>query len=419
MAYYRIGFDSDEGIESSMISSISNADAILPPGMQKRHTLKRFKRIKAKLSQKSIEEVVKQYQSLISSASKEIDSFYSPIRDQLDVFINELESIPDDQFTHVGSTERRKDILSRVFKERYSNNLEKDIKLRIFDYLSKDVLKDSRLELRSKVKEKEGDADFKDDVAKFEMTEIKKVSGEIHKKLKRMIKKLNAQLEEAEKPIKTQEGEIVHLDSLKKYFVDKLWSSKQIIEGQHIRRIELKESKIRLNNKISSLREKLKSAEEKNGESEDFKPSRNMKDKIKELKAELQKVLAEKRGIKTEVQRQNTDLKIIEATKDEILGLIQEAEQVDSSVTMDIEYLSKEVEKGSKEFDLLKGLYNDIERLVNKHDTIRGYPNFRSVSKSVKTLKNQTVDVKVLEGQTDELIQRIQTRIEKRTTDYT
>ena len=136
MAYYRIGFDSDEGIESSMISSISNADAILPPGMQKRHTLKRFKRIKAKLSQKSIEEVVKQYQSLISSASKEIDSFYSPIRDQLDVFIHELESIPDDQFTPVGSTERRKDILSRVFKERYSNNLEKDIKLRIFDYLS-------------------------------------------------------------------------------------------------------------------------------------------------------------------------------------------------------------------------------------------------------------------------------------------
>lgn len=419
MAYYRIAFDSDEGLDSSIVSSISHSDDLLQSGIQKRHTIKRFKRLKDKFAPKCIEEVAKQYHNMISEASHEVETLYSLVRYQFDNCIQDIKDIPDERFTPGGSSERRRDILARLFKERYSNNIEKDIKLRIFDYISKDILKDSKLELRSKVPKNE-DADFQDDMAKFELIEVKKRANEIEKKLKKLTKRLEEQLEEANKSLTSPDLQVVKLETLKKYFVDKLWTDKHIIEDKNNRRIELKLSKQRLVESIQALKDKLKSLNEKQDEyrsPEDLKKSNKLKTRINDLRREMQRVLADKREVKSEMMRLETHSKVIDFTRGEILELIEEAVRIEGSAAMDVDKLAQEVEEGKQEFELIKQMYSDIERLVERHDAIRGFPlNFSTVSMSIKALKRQITEAKAVEKLTDQQISRVQEIIDKRTT---
>jgi hypothetical protein len=417
MAYYRIAFDSDEGIDSSIVSSISHSDDLLQSGIQKRHTLKRFKRLKDKFSPKSIEEVAKEFHNMISEASHEVETLYSQIRYQFENCIQDIKDIPDERFTPGSSSESRREILARLFKERYSNNIEKDIKLRIFDHISKEILKDSKLELRSKVQNDE--TDFQDDVAKFELIEVKKRTKEIQKKLKKLTKRLENQLEEANKPLTNPDSQVVKLDTLKKYFVDKLWTDKHIIEEKNNRRIDLKLSKQRLSESIQALKDKVKSIKEKYDKyrnSEDLKKSTKLKTRINDLKREMQGVLADKREVKSEMLRLETNSKVIDFTSGEILELIEEALRIEGSAAMDVDKLVQEVEKGKQEFELVKQMYSEIERLEDKHDAIRGYPlNFSTVSMSIKALKRQITEAKTLEKLTDQQISRVQEIIDKRT----
>jgi hypothetical protein len=417
MAYYRIAFDSDEGIDSSIVSSISHSDDLLQSGIQKRHTLKRFKRLKDKFSPKSIEEVAKEFHNMISEASHEVETLYSQIRYQFENCIQDIKDIPDERFTPGSSSESRRDILARLFKERYSNNIEKDIKLRIFDHISKEILKDSKLELRSKVQNDE--TDFQDDVAKFELIEVKKRTKEIQKKLKKLTKRLENQLEEANKPLTNPDSQVVKLDTLKKYFVDKLWTDKHIIEEKNNRRIDLKLSKQRLSESIQALKDKVKSIKEKYDKyrnSQDLKKSTKLKTRINDLKREMQRVLADKREVKSEMLRLETNSKVIDFTSGEILELIEEALRIEGSAAMDVDKLVQEVEKGKQEFELVKQMYSEIERLEDKHDAIRGYPlNFSTVSMSIKALKRQITEAKTLEKLTDQQISRVQEIIDKRT----
>jgi hypothetical protein len=417
MAYYRIAFDSDEGIDSSIVSSISHSDDLLQSGIQKRHTLKRFKRLKDKFSPKSIEEVAKEFHNMISEASHEVETLYSQIRYQFENCIQDIKDIPDERFTPGSSSESRREILARLFKERYSNNIEKDIKLRIFDHISKEILKDSKLELRSKVQNDE--TDFQDDVAKFELIEVKKRTKEIQKKLKKLTKRLENQLEEANKPLTNPDSQVVKLDTLKKYFVDKLWTDKHIIEEKNNRRIDLKLSKQRLSESIQALKDKVKSIKEKYDKyrnSQDLKKSTKLKTRINDLKREMQRVLADKREVKSEMLRLETNSKVIDFTSGEILELIEEALRIEGSAAMDVDKLVQEVEKGKQEFELVKQMYSEIERLEDKHDAIRGYPlNFSTVSMSIKALKRQITEAKTLEKLTDQQISRVQEIIDKRT----
>ena len=419
MAYYRIAFDSDEGLDSSIVSSVSPSDDLLPSGVQKRNTIKRFKRLKDKFAPSCIEEVAKEFHNMVSEASHEVETLYSQIRYQFENCIQDIKDIPDKRFTPGSSTEGRRDILARLFKERYSNNIEKDIRLRIFDYISKEILKDSKLELRSKV-HKDEDADFEDDVAKFELIEVKKRAKEIQRKLKKLTKRIEEQLEEANKPLTSPDLQSVKLETLKKYFVDKLWKDKHIIEEKNNTRIELKLSKQRLSESIQALKDKIKSLKKKQDEyrnPQDLKKSNKLKTRINELRSEMQKVLAAKREMKTEVLRLQTNSKVIDFTRGEILELIEEAVRIEGSSAMDVDKLQQEVEEGKQEFELVKEMYSDIERLVEKHDAIRGYPlNFSMVSMSIKALKRQITEAKTVEKLTDQQISRVQDIIDKRTT---
>ena len=92
----------------------------------------RFARIRSKFSSKTVEKALHQCQILLTQAACKIYPQLLSARDKLD-----LEFLPFEATHEEISKLSRKEILDLVYPERHDDNIEKDVQIKMLEYLTR------------------------------------------------------------------------------------------------------------------------------------------------------------------------------------------------------------------------------------------------------------------------------------------
>lgn len=365
MAHFELICISDQESDLSIVSQIESENGINSE-IIKRRTLRRYRKLRDDISSAAINKVKQNFRTFLTSAVYQVNTQYELIREKLDELIQSIENTPEENFPPASSIEKHRDILNKVFKERHSNDLEKDIEIRIFDCISSEVLQNTKLE----------QDEFKNNLFK------------VDKRIDKVMKRLRKQIEEVNQPVNA-DAEVVNFKVLKKYFSTKLWNLKPRLEELSKKRVELKSIEEGLAESIISLEEKVKSLEDNYIESENLKEIQNHIDK---LRRKIQEVQEHHKDL--DIDNFKHEIIITEMTWDELLELIQKAKKIDNQVQLSLEKLKQEQDQGVKNFDTIKSLFSEIEKLKSQYNIVRGKSDdIITVSYTIESFKKQAFDL--------------------------
>lgn len=383
MANFMILCPSDEVTESSIISEMNYEEGLGDLETKKKHILRKYQKVKDKLSITSINNVKKNYRTFLTQAATEVDIEYLPIREKLDELIQNIQDTQEENIPDY-STLRHRDILDQVFKKRHTNDLEKDIHIRIFDSLSKVVLHNANLK----------------------HAEMKRTLNKVHKRLEKLLNRIENQLDEV-KNSEEPETDVVNFKVLKKYFADKLWNFKLAIEDLSKKRVKLRNTQESLVESIKTLENKVKSYED---DSTDIVKDKELQTDIDKLKFQIQEL--QKRHKDIDITKFVRKMNIREVTPDYVFKLLHQAKKIVKQVRLYIESLTQEQDLGVKDFDVIKSLFNEIQKLKTKQITILcKSDDFVPEFNTIKSLEEQTSDLKFIKHQIEKYTHNVQTYI--------
>jgi chromosome segregation ATPase len=361
--------------------------------------MSRFTRIRSKLSSKTVEKALHQCQILLTQAACEIYPQLLSARDKLDLGFSSPEATHEEI-----SKLSRKEILDLVYPERYDDNIEKDVHIKMLEYLAREILLGSDLEIKRKATFLEQETQTVKEETSVITKVVKETCEDVIRKLQEMGEKLKRQIEESKKSVRKEKDGKVDIESLKSYYNSKALAIRGELQNKQTQITELKKVQQSLKNELNLAQVKM---QDWNGAPRSM--NKKLQDQLRSLDNEVRKIKTLKKDLFKNIQTAEREIKILESSKDDILAYLRYGESIENEIGLSLEALVLGIEQGNSDIKIIKGMVDDLEKLEDKEKSDHGgQDEDMMMRRSLGLLNQQRNSIKSIEQRMIMQVMRLQ-----------
>lgn len=348
----------------------------------------RLIRIRSKLSSKTVEKALHQCQILLTQAACEIYPQLLSARDKLDL-----------ELSSVGATQNeisklsRKEILDLVYLERYDDNIEKDVHIKMLEYLAREILIGSDVEIKRKATVLEQGTQTPSEELDMSCKGMKETCEDVIRKLKELGERLSWHIEESKKSVRNDKDGKVDIETLKSYFNNKSLAIREELQNKQTQTTELKKVQQSLKNELNLAQTKV---QDWNGAARSM--NKKLQDQLRSLENEVRKIKTVKKDLFKNIQTAEREIKILESSKDDILAYLRYGESIQNEIGFNVQALEIGIEQGNSDIKIIKGMVDDLEKLEDKGKSDQaGQDKDLIMRRSLGILNQQSSSIKSIE----------------------